>query len=310
MTRILGSLRLSSAGCLAVTLVGWLGPFWWFADLFSHFRVQLAAAALGLFLVSVALKSRPGLVLAGLSILGNGVVLVPELFFSPEPPRPGARPLQVIFVNVAFDNRDFSATVEWVGKASPELFFILEATPAAGLAFDQISGYQRVLWAPESGPAGMATYARIPVEAEFVPDLGRHGAPMAVRLSWEGEKWSFLALHPFPAVTADLAEALKNELAGAAAWSRTESGHKVVLGDFNSTPWSAMMAPFFAAGLLDSRRGFGLQASWPQGAAWMALLRIPIDHLLHSDSLVTVERNLGPGGGSDHKAVQVILAHR
>ena len=51
------------------------------------------------------------------------------------------------------------------------------------------------------------------------------------------------------------------------------------------------------SGLLDSGRGYGVQATWPTGNP---LLRIPIDHCLHSPAIRIVDRRVLPGAGSDH----------
>jgi endonuclease/exonuclease/phosphatase (EEP) superfamily protein YafD len=56
---------------------------------------------------------------------------------------------------------------------------------------------------------------------------------------------------------------------------------------------------------VNSLDGFGLQPTWPAGQPWFA---IPIDHLLHSDQLTTVERSTGPANGSDHRPIEVTLA--
>lgn len=60
-----------------------------------------------------------------------------------------------------------------------------------------------------------------------------------------------------------------------------------------------------ATGLLDSHRGHGWQPSYPP---WFGPLGIPIDHLWHSPELTTVERQLGPSRGCDHRILNVRLA--
>ena len=82
----------------------------------------------------------------------------------------------------------------------------------------------------------------------------------------------------------------------------------VLLGDLNCTVWS----PYFGrlvrdSGLKDSSRGWGVQPSWPAGN-W--LLRIPIDHCLHSPEVRVVRRGIGPDVGSDHFPVIVEMQLR
>jgi len=61
--------------------------------------------------------------------------------------------------------------------------------------------------------------------------------------------------------------------------------------------------------LVNSQNGFGLAATWPTS---LPISLIPLDHMLHSDSLTTVAREVGPDLGSDHKplTVEVALAKR
>ena len=77
------------------------------------------------------------------------------------------------------------------------------------------------------------------------------------------------------------------------------------MGDLNTTSWS----PFFSdlieeSGLRDSRKGFGIQTTWPDG---LFLLRIPIDHCLVSKDISVLDRRVGPSIGSDHFPVTVDL---
>ena len=85
-----------------------------------------------------------------------------------------------------------------------------------------------------------------------------------------------------------------------------ESEPTVVVGDFQASPWShAFRSLESDAELENSMAGFGLQTTWP--ADRWAFMRIPIDHLLHSAELTTVDRYLGPSFGVDHRPLVVTL---
>ena len=58
-------------------------------------------------------------------------------------------------------------------------------------------------------------------------------------------------------------------------------------------------------GLINSQRGFGVQATWPVAGGFAP--RIPLDHCLHSPDLATVDRRMGPAVGSDHLPLVVVL---
>ena len=80
--------------------------------------------------------------------------------------------------------------------------------------------------------------------------------------------------------------------------SRLIQGPVMLIGDLNLSTWS----PYFddlikTSGLKDSRKGFGIQATWP---VKFPLLRIPIDHCLVSPSVSISNWARGPDIGSDH----------
>jgi endonuclease/exonuclease/phosphatase (EEP) superfamily protein YafD len=78
------------------------------------------------------------------------------------------------------------------------------------------------------------------------------------------------------------------------------------MGDFNTTPWSVLMRQVLReSGLVNSQSGFGLQPTWP--ATLPNFLQIAIDHCLHSPSLITKHRTIGPNIGSDHLPIGLEL---
>jgi endonuclease/exonuclease/phosphatase family metal-dependent hydrolase len=100
------------------------------------------------------------------------------------------------------------------------------------------------------------------------------------------------------------------EFNAAAEWSlrqqRQEKREVVVMGDFNTTPWSGRYKQFLQdSDLRNSLRGFGLQPTWH--AALPSPLMIAIDHCLHSPSIRTLNRATGANIGSDHLPLLVEL---
>ncbi len=94
-----------------------------------------------------------------------------------------------------------------------------------------------------------------------------------------------------------------------AQWSQAiqaQGRQVVIIGDFNSTPWTRTFQSFLQQGhLVNSQQGYGAQSTWP--AAWPSALRIAIDHCLHSDGLLTLSRSIGPPLDSDHRPLIVEL---
>ena len=132
-----------------------------------------------------------------------------------------------------------------------------------------------------------------------LPMFVREGASEPIRLA---------LLHPAVPSTSGLAARHERFLSLAGASIRAaKSG--IVLGDLNTTPWSAGYRELLEeAGLEDTREGYGLQTTWPSFLP--AALRIPVDHVLVTPDLAAADRQVGPEVGSDHLPVWVELAAR
>ena len=82
--------------------------------------------------------------------------------------------------------------------------------------------------------------------------------------------------------------------------------HVIVAGDFNTTSHSyALETMMKSSGLRDSRKGFGLQNSWP---TWCWPISVCIDHCFVSDGVRVENRRLGQNIGSDHLPIIIDLS--
>jgi endonuclease/exonuclease/phosphatase (EEP) superfamily protein YafD len=78
----------------------------------------------------------------------------------------------------------------------------------------------------------------------------------------------------------------------------------VLIGDFNSAPWSPMQQAFRAASGLDNRGHF--LPSWP---TWIwSPFRIPIDPVFTGGRATVSAMRLGPDAGSDHLPIEAEIA--
>ncbi|WP_425414431.1 endonuclease/exonuclease/phosphatase family protein [Psychromonas aquimarina] len=88
--------------------------------------------------------------------------------------------------------------------------------------------------------------------------------------------------------------------------------YKIVIGDFNSTPWSANFKYFQKNTLLkNSAEGFGYIASWSYSTANQLISMLSsayIDHCLVSDSFTVLNKQYQTVQGSDHLLLLTELA--
>ena len=100
-----------------------------------------------------------------------------------------------------------------------------------------------------------------------------------------------------------LTDVRDRQILALARFAAKQEGEVILLGDMNTTSWSYTFQDLLhESGLHDSRRGFGLQPTWPEN---MPLMRVPIDHVLHSSGIQISYRCTGPFSGSDHRPVIV-----
>lgn len=100
------------------------------------------------------------------------------------------------------------------------------------------------------------------------------------------------------------------ELESVAEWSQQIQSNGegvIIIGDFNTTPWSSHFTSLIEQGnLLNAQVGYGLHGTWPSFLP--SPLRIPIDHLLHSPHLVAIDHQAYLFPQSDHLLLKVSLS--
>ena len=288
----------------AATLLGFLARYGWSLELLSHFRVQYFWLLAGCGCALITLR-RGKLATCGLVLALVNLVLIVPLYFGPAPP-PGERAtLRAMMLNVYWLNRDHARVLELIRRESPDFIMLAEVTDEWAEALTALQTdypYSKVISGYTAG--GVAFFSRLEMAELAIRDLGDNGLPTVVATlkTSEGEI-TVVGTHPPSPGSPQHLKDRNRQLAGLGRMVRNRTGPIIVLGDLNTTSWSPYFQDLLAAsGLRDSRRGFGIQASWP---ALPLPLRIPIDHCLISKELLVHDRRIGPSVGSDHRAVIV-----
>lgn len=306
MTRGIAFVTVIIAGLAGLGLLG--GVDWRF-DLLANFRVQAALGLLGLVGVAAAARIwRWAAIAGGLAVL-HLVAFAPYL--RPLPAASGAR-LGLLHFNVLTSNSRRAEVAAWISRSGADVVFVQEVDPRWSEALAAVPGYRLVAAAPRTDNFGLAVLVRDGVDGvAAVTTMVRELPVLTWTMRHAGRELAILSVHTLPPVSEAYAATRDEQLRAAAAWAREQlaAGRApVVSGDFNATPYSQAMAPLAAVpGLRDGLRG-GLRmfvGTWP---AWPWPLRIAIDHCWHADTLVAVDRTVGPELGSDHRPVAVSLA--
>lgn len=282
-------------------------PLGWLADLAVHWQwLYLAASLSGA--VALAFVDRRRWVVG---MLGVAVCAVSALFASPALPMGDTRAptLKIATANLFYGNLDVRPLVEWIEAERPDLVFLQEVPPAAVSQLRGLARYPTLLIDAAPEPFALAVLVRHPLRAvETVvgtPGLAGQQLAYRLRMSWGGRDVAFAAVHLAAPITPFYRRQRDRLLLDTANWVARGDVPAAMIGDMNTTPWSASMRRAAAIGV---RRATGLTPTWP--AVVGSTVLIPIDHVLASPHWTVVARKRGPHIGSDHRPVVVSLALR
>lgn len=301
-----GLLEAAVVICFVGMAMGLLGRLAWFLDLASHFPVQ-QAALLGLVAATLLVRRRWawGAAAAILAVV-NLAAFAPG--WSGRRPAPEGRSLRVVSLNVFIRSHRYVDVAAMLDGERPDVVALIEVNARWADALSPLRvRWPHVISEPREKSFGMMILSRLPILDSSVEDLGETDrVTLRARIATPDGPVTLLVFHPPPPVGPDRSRRRDLELRALAGLVRTIDGPVVVVGDFNCTPWSVHFRSLLRdSGLSDSRKGFGIQASWPSP---LLPLMIPIDHALVSDGVAVVDRRLGPRVGSDHLPLIVDVA--
>lgn len=291
------------------SLIALFGDWYWFAELFTHFRLYYVLAQGLLIVVFLNTRRYAWLIVTVLLAIPNtwyvGPYIIPLVTGGQADDEAGSAP-QILTLNLSYTNLKVGPAIDYLRRLQPDIIVLSEYTPAWHAAMrEQLTDWPYRIARPREAPFGMAIYSRQAFRNAEHFDFGVPGTEnLRVELPEFG--LNLFAVHLVPPISPHLAanrnrqlEALGRELAGARR-------PRLVAGDLNLTPFS----PYFprlleATGLRDARRAQGLHVTWP---AMPVPLWIQIDHVLADPEAGVVDVRTGPDIGSDHFPLEITLA--
>lgn len=293
-----------------MSLAAFLGRWVWWLDVLANFRAQyvVALSVLGL-VVSLSKWKKTGYVILGVALV-NLIAVLPLFIGSPPDPDASAPSVRVMSFNLLSDNESYPDVIEYIESVDPDIVLLHEASRPWEVAMDSAElDYQIVRPRSEDIIFGTLVLVRGD-DVQAVSHGFEAGAPRAVEVTFVPEGWttpiSVLGTHPLAPTDPERASLRDAQLGFAGQWAADRSGPHLVAGDFNATPWSWPFRRLLDLGdMRNSQTGFGLQPSFSSRSN--LLLRVPIDHVVHSEDLEVTDRRLGPSLGSDHFPVLVDL---
>ncbi|MEB3281421.1 MAG: endonuclease/exonuclease/phosphatase family protein [Lyngbya sp.] len=297
------------------TFIGFLAEQWWIFQLLDHLRVQLSLILLLAILLS-GIKYRFWSLAFSLPLFLNLLLILP-LFIRPaqninavKANNTAQNSLQLLHLNIDRNNTNYTPTLQYLDQQNADLIFLQEVTPAwLNQIESNLSRYRVVESRPLKNSHGVAFLVptnlppSLPIKnTEILHFPSNSERPMiATEIEWN-QPLSILSLHVTRPRNQGTTNYQKKELDGVAAWSQqqqNQGNQVIIIGDFNLTPWSIRFRQFLqAANLINSQRGFGLQPTWLAGLP--PFMMIAIDHAVHSEDIIILDRKIGSKLGSDH----------
>lgn len=294
-------LDVSLALLAIASIVGFAARQWWLFELCCHFRAQyfvlLAAGAVLLLWRRSWYKAAT----AGMFSLVNLALLLPLYLPSGVTPPKAASTYRLLSYNVNEYGFQFASTLALIHKTQPDIVVLVEIDYRwlQELAeLERVDGYHMVQ------RRGVAIYSRFPIEMYELPDRAPVGMPSALsHVTIAGQRVTLIGAHPSSPDGRGMAAQRNSQLADLARFATAAERPLIVVGDLNTTSWSPYFSDLVrAANLRDSRRGFGIQPTFP--VPFPPAL-IPIDHCLVSEGIHVHSRRVAPASGSDHYPILI-----
>jgi len=314
---ILALLIIATSAPALLALLGFAMPV---LDVFNHLQLLLLFGTLGTLILALLLRM-PGAmtILAALGLAASAWTFVPEWLssFEARPPLPmdGRPVLKLMTHNIFGLNTDMKRMAAAIFAEDPDIVALQEYFPGQ-TPLDALirSRYPYAVRCEGGKRANIGLYSKIPFDKEMsaadCPQSAGDQRTAHIVASFtlaNGTHFSVLTTHfdwPFPVGRQ------QSELKAIEDVINGISGPLIVVGDFNSTPWSYAMKGFEAATAL--HRETRAQPTYPMMVTVPS--RISRDGLLHTlpflpldqvfeRGIAVHELHIGAPTGSDHLPV-------
>jgi endonuclease/exonuclease/phosphatase (EEP) superfamily protein YafD len=291
---------------MVLTALGFFSGQFWLADLACHFRFQYLAVLLIYFVICITASRYKRAGILAFFVLANAICVLP--FYSNwGNPGISAKHISVMQLNAFYRNKDYGSIVRFIKKTNPDVVCIEELT-------NNLESYLRInlrdypykKYVPHEDDLGIGVFSKIPWKRTDILQFGPAQSESVVAdLAWGSGIVRLVCVHPYAPISARHYQIRNEQLAALGTFVSAQAIPTVIVGDLNTTPYSAGYQQLLKIGQLhDASLGFGIRPTWPTDNF---LLRIPIDHILISKSMMTTGYKVGEPVGSDHLPLLVDL---
>jgi len=283
-------------------LLSFLGRWNFLCEMLCSFRVQCCAVLLAMTTVYLVARKWKQMAFSACLMLIGLITIIPLYVRPSNTTSPVAASFRVMVWNVSEHNREFNRFLQFRRESGADLIVLTEIGDDWLDRLKSLDGGYHLAHNVTPNPRfKLALLCRLPiafVSADELPQSRTGPAPWRVHLEIAGRPLTVIVSHPVsPTSTGHFSfrNAQYRDLATAAKACQSAV---MIAGDLNGTSWSPHFQDLLReTGLRDSRRGFGIQATFPTFAP---MVRVPIDHCLIDPAMNVSACWVGPDLGSDH----------
>ena len=293
---------LTACGAIlsTATVLGFLGSFWWFLDLFSHFRVQYLLGLLAVVLLLLFRHRYKAPAFFGAVAIVNFCTIAPLYFGKEAQPTEASRSYRGLLMNVNTESGVPAKVAQVIRQFDADLVALEEVNDHWLSALSvPLRAYPYSKAMPRADNFGIALFSKYPIVQSEIRQVGEVDIPSVIaELELPDGPLTVIATHPLPPGGAEYSRLRNDQLSRLPGIVKQVRSPVLLLGDLNATPWCSHFRRLLSqSGLRDSSQGRGVQPSWP---TYLPILLIPIDHCLHTAGIHVTRRAIGPNVGSDH----------
>lgn len=273
-----------------------LAKYWWGFELFTHYSLHFFWASTILALLLLRRRMWKTLLLSTVIISIHLSQIIPY-YQAPVPTDAKGPEIKMFSSNFLVTNNDFETIKTVIAKEKPDTVLILEADYGWREQKKMFEAdYPYITISEKNGSFGIVMASKYPVEYNHFTLAGYEA--LEATLDVNGSPLRILGVHPFPPSRSDLAELRNQQYTELITKINSSDLPTVVMGDFNSSPWSPWFKKLMSeTGLKDADLGFGVINTWN---AHIPFLKIPIDHDLVSPAIEVKDFHKTEDIGSDH----------
>lgn len=282
-----------------------LGQLWIAFDVFSQFTLQFvlvtAAFVIGFLMPRAKLLVAFLIVIAGLAGIGAWPHLASRVPVALGSVAEGEKDIRVASFNTWYSNQNTAAVQAEIERIDADIVTLMELGTNKKPMLEALKGrypYQVNCFAIDFCNLGILS--KFPL-SDSEARVGWEGPPMIrAKLGPELGGLTVMAVHTirFPHSRAQL-----RQVTALSGLIETMPGAKLVMGDFNATPFSRII------GTIVSRTGLKRLSYLPSWPSTIGLPQVAIDHIFVSPAIhATESQQIGNPSGSDHFPVTLRIA--